>query len=334
MLTDCARYNDPDGECWLFWLTVQWPQWGVLTDCARYNDPDGECWLFWLTVQWPRWGVLTDCARYNDPDGECWLFWLTVQWPRWGVLTDWLCQVQWPWWGVLTVLTDCTVTPVGCVDWLTVPGTMILMESVDCFDSVQWPWWGMLIVLTDCGQVQWPWSGKLTVWLTMMARAECGLWLWPGVIKPWWGVLTAWLTVARYNEALEESLKLGVKKSLVTGVGVGFTMFCMFGSYGLAFWWVSFLPQQSLPFTWLKRTKQVSQRFHSFLCMGKCMWESIKLWISSVLQYASGDSTCKWNHVENCLQLNRGCTTVNIMCQYLSADNLALSKSNKGMGFD
>ena len=42
--------------------------------------------------------------------------------------------------------------------------------------------------------------------------------------------------MARYNDALEESLKLGVKKSLVTGVGVGFTMFCMFGSYGLAFW--------------------------------------------------------------------------------------------------
>ena len=299
-----------------------------------------------------------------SPDGEGWLFWLTVEWPWWDALTDWLCQVQWSWWRVLTVLTDCTVTPMGCVDWLTVPGTMILMDSVDCFDwlysdpsgvcwltdcsryndpngecwlfrlTVQWPWWGMLTVLTDCGQVQWPWSGKLTVWLTMMARVECGLWLRPGVIKPWWGVLTVWLTVARYNDALEESLKLGVKKSLVTGVGVGFTMFCMFGSYGLAFWWVSFLPQQSLPFTWLKTTKQVSQRFHSFLCMGKCMWESVKLWISSVLQYASSNSTCKWNHVENCLQLNRGCTTVNIMCQYLSADNLALSKSNKGMGFD
>ncbi|KAK7093853.1 ATP-dependent translocase ABCB1-like [Littorina saxatilis] len=44
---------------------------------------------------------------------------------------------------------------------------------------------------------------------------------------------------ARYNEALEESQKLGVKKSLVQGLGIGITMLCIFGSYGLAFWYGS-----------------------------------------------------------------------------------------------
>ncbi|KAL3862668.1 hypothetical protein ACJMK2_008621 [Sinanodonta woodiana] len=40
----------------------------------------------------------------------------------------------------------------------------------------------------------------------------------------------------RYETALEESKKLGVKKSLVTGLGTGFTFFVMFATYALAFW--------------------------------------------------------------------------------------------------
>ena len=179
----------------------------------------------WLgQVQWRLFFLRTTNLIKHSPDGQCWLFWLTRP------------STVRPWWRGLTVLTDCTMTLMGCVDWLTVPGTVILMESVDCFDwlysdpsgvcwltdcsryndpngecwlfrlTVQWPWWGMLTVLTDCGQVQWPWSGKLTVWLTMMARVECGLWLWPGVIKPWWGVLTVWLTVARCDKTLMRSV--------------------------------------------------------------------------------------------------------------------------------
>lgn len=41
---------------------------------------------------------------------------------------------------------------------------------------------------------------------------------------------------SRYSQALQESQKLGVRKSAVQGVGVGVTMLCIFGSYGLAFW--------------------------------------------------------------------------------------------------
>ncbi|KAK3611392.1 hypothetical protein CHS0354_036589 [Potamilus streckersoni] len=40
----------------------------------------------------------------------------------------------------------------------------------------------------------------------------------------------------RYKTALEESKKLGIKKSLVTGLGTGFTFFVMFATYALAFW--------------------------------------------------------------------------------------------------
>ncbi|XP_025081232.1 multidrug resistance protein 1-like [Pomacea canaliculata] len=43
----------------------------------------------------------------------------------------------------------------------------------------------------------------------------------------------------RYSQALQESQKLGVRKSAVQGVGVGVTMLCIFGSYGLAFWYGS-----------------------------------------------------------------------------------------------
>ncbi|KAL8574859.1 hypothetical protein ACOMHN_044881 [Nucella lapillus] len=43
----------------------------------------------------------------------------------------------------------------------------------------------------------------------------------------------------RYSEALDESQRLGVKKGLVQGVGAGFLMFSVFGSYGLAFWYGS-----------------------------------------------------------------------------------------------
>ena len=233
VLTDCTV--TPMG-C-VDWLTVP----GTMTlmesvDCFDwlYSDPDGVCWLTdWLCqVQWPWWRVLTvltDCTvtpmgcvdwLYSDPDGECWLFWLTVQWPRWGVLTDWLCQVQWSWWRVLTVLTDCTVTMMGCVDWLT-----------DCaryndpdggcwlfWLPVQWPWWG---VLTDwlC-QVQWSWWRVLTVLtdstMTLMGNVDCFDWLWPGTmtligkadcLTDYDGESWVWaLTVARCDKTLMRSV--------------------------------------------------------------------------------------------------------------------------------
>ncbi|XP_076472534.1 ATP-dependent translocase ABCB1-like [Babylonia areolata] len=43
----------------------------------------------------------------------------------------------------------------------------------------------------------------------------------------------------RYRARLEESQKIGVKKSMVQGFGVGTFMLCIWGSYGLAFWYGS-----------------------------------------------------------------------------------------------
>ena len=133
----------------------------------------------------------------------------------WGVLTDWLCQVQWPWWRVLTVLTDCTVTPMGCVDWLYSD------PDGECWLfwlTVQWPRWG---VLTDwlC-QVQWSWWRVLTVLtdstMTLMGNVDCFDWLWPGTmtligkadcLTDYDGESWVWaLTVARCDKTLMRSV--------------------------------------------------------------------------------------------------------------------------------
>lgn len=41
----------------------------------------------------------------------------------------------------------------------------------------------------------------------------------------------------RYSAGLKGAMRLGDKKAVVTGLGMGVTMFIMFGTYGLAFWY-------------------------------------------------------------------------------------------------
>ena len=43
----------------------------------------------------------------------------------------------------------------------------------------------------------------------------------------------------RYTAKLQDALKVGLKKGVITGLGVGLLMFVMFGSYALAFWYGS-----------------------------------------------------------------------------------------------
>ncbi|XP_023931974.1 multidrug resistance protein 1-like [Lingula anatina] len=43
--------------------------------------------------------------------------------------------------------------------------------------------------------------------------------------------------IRRYNKELETSSKLGVKKSVVTGLGMGLTFLILYGAYALAFWY-------------------------------------------------------------------------------------------------
>ncbi|GFN90381.1 multidrug resistance protein 1-like, partial [Plakobranchus ocellatus] len=45
--------------------------------------------------------------------------------------------------------------------------------------------------------------------------------------------------ISRYSTALDESQKVGIKKSIFTGLSVGTTMLIMFCAYGLAFWYGS-----------------------------------------------------------------------------------------------
>ena len=42
----------------------------------------------------------------------------------------------------------------------------------------------------------------------------------------------------RYENELQGARSVGIKKGVISGVGMGVTMFIMFGSYGLAFWYV------------------------------------------------------------------------------------------------
>ncbi|XP_063965533.1 ATP-dependent translocase ABCB1-like [Lytechinus pictus] len=42
--------------------------------------------------------------------------------------------------------------------------------------------------------------------------------------------------VDRYGKELRTARNLGVKKGMTTGIGMGFTMLVLYGSYGLAFW--------------------------------------------------------------------------------------------------
>jgi ATP-binding cassette subfamily B (MDR/TAP) protein 1 len=46
---------------------------------------------------------------------------------------------------------------------------------------------------------------------------------------------------ARYTVSLQEALKIGIKKGIATGLGMGAIMFVMFGTYALAFWYGSTL---------------------------------------------------------------------------------------------
>ena len=41
----------------------------------------------------------------------------------------------------------------------------------------------------------------------------------------------------RYNKKLESSEEAGMRNGLFSGLSIGFTMFIMFGTYGLAFWY-------------------------------------------------------------------------------------------------
>ena len=43
--------------------------------------------------------------------------------------------------------------------------------------------------------------------------------------------------VARYNKNLVEAANIGVKKSVMTGFGMGFTFLCIFCTYALALWY-------------------------------------------------------------------------------------------------
>ncbi len=47
--------------------------------------------------------------------------------------------------------------------------------------------------------------------------------------------------VQEYDKALGKSEVAGIKAGLATGVGMGFAMLVMFGSYGLAMWYGSIL---------------------------------------------------------------------------------------------
>lgn len=43
---------------------------------------------------------------------------------------------------------------------------------------------------------------------------------------------------SRYESALKETRRIGIRKSFVQGMMIGLIMFFMFGTYALAFWWV------------------------------------------------------------------------------------------------
>ncbi len=47
--------------------------------------------------------------------------------------------------------------------------------------------------------------------------------------------------VQEYDKALAKSEVAGIKGGFATGVGLGFAMLVMFGSYGLAMWYGSIL---------------------------------------------------------------------------------------------
>lgn len=42
----------------------------------------------------------------------------------------------------------------------------------------------------------------------------------------------------RYESALKETRRIGIRKSFVQGIMIGLIMLFMFGTYALAFWWV------------------------------------------------------------------------------------------------
>lgn len=43
---------------------------------------------------------------------------------------------------------------------------------------------------------------------------------------------------SRYESALKETRRIGIRKSFVQGMMIGLIMLFMFGTYALAFWWV------------------------------------------------------------------------------------------------
>ena len=43
----------------------------------------------------------------------------------------------------------------------------------------------------------------------------------------------------RYSSHLGKARDFGIKKGIMSGLGMGFFQFTMFGSYALAFWWVN-----------------------------------------------------------------------------------------------
>lgn len=44
--------------------------------------------------------------------------------------------------------------------------------------------------------------------------------------------------LSRYSSLLKEARDFGIKKGLMTGLGIGFFQLVIYGSYALAFWYV------------------------------------------------------------------------------------------------
>ncbi|XP_030842345.1 ATP-binding cassette, sub-family B (MDR/TAP), member 4 isoform X3 [Strongylocentrotus purpuratus] len=113
------------------------------------------------------------------------------------------------------------------------------------FGIAFWKSWELTLVLLSTTPLLAAAGGFMAYFLTSFAKLEQESYAQAGSVAE--EVLSCIRTViafggeqkevTRYEKELKEARDVGVKKGVTSGVGMGITMFIMFGSYALAFWY-------------------------------------------------------------------------------------------------